>query len=282
MLTWKRLLLEAMAKKSVLMTPDPYHTPGYCGYVPQYKYQIGRTYGGHTHALLTDPAIPSSGNSVLGDTYPPTKHLQHTENATLTRTGSWGDQKYSTVMVPGYSGCIPKSQHYFGIRYAETSQQAISSFECEQERMQAKRKELTTLQNDPTANPALSLKPIATKAKPFLPAHIPPIHLQSDKAFMSGYTGFVPRARRFIGEGYPVITMQALKEHASEKRRLLSSQNKPVDLTQGVGQTTQSISLHRTHQVGLMPHYTGHVQGEKYSFGSTFGTSTKKAVAEIA
>lgn len=160
-----------------------------------------------------------------------------------------------------FAGYIPKSQHYFGVRYAETSCQAINSFELDQQLTEANRKELATLQNDPSVNPALSLKPIAPKAKPFLPAHIPPFHLETEKAFMSGYTGFVPKATRYIGEGYPVITMQALKVHASEKRRLLSSQNEPVNLTRTPEQTTGFTSLHRTHQVGLMPHYTGHVKG---------------------
>lgn len=166
-----------------------------------------------------------------------------------------------TSMRTIFSGFIPKNQHYFGSRYAETSLQAINSFELDQQRIEGNRKELTTLQNDPSANPAKGLEPIAPKAKPFLSTHIPPFHLQTDKAFMSGYTGFVPKARRYIGEGYPVITMQALKEQASEKRRQILSQNEPVTLTRPLEQTKQSASLHRTHQVGLTPHYTGHVQG---------------------
>ena len=220
---------------------------------------------------------------MLGETYPPAHQVERKEATTLSRTTSWGDQKYSSVMMPGYSGrtcqlcalldmilillcCagyIPKGQHYFGVRYAETSHQAICSFELEQQRIEASRKELASLQGDPSANPALSLKPIASKAKPYLHTYIPPLHLQTDKAFMSGYTGFVPKSRRYIGEGYPLITMQALKEHASEKRRLISSQNEPVTLTRQLEQTKQPAALHRTHQVGLMPHYTGHVQGER-------------------
>ena len=55
--------------KSILQTPDPYHTPGYCGYVPQYKYRIGNTYGKTTHKLFVDNTVPSSGKLVLTDIY---------------------------------------------------------------------------------------------------------------------------------------------------------------------------------------------------------------------
>ena len=55
--------------KSILQTADPYHTPGYCGYVPQYKYRIGNTYGKTTHKLFVDDTVPSSGSLVLTDIY---------------------------------------------------------------------------------------------------------------------------------------------------------------------------------------------------------------------
>lgn len=80
----------------------------YCGYVPQFKYQIGETFGSHTHKLLIDPKVASSGSPVLGDTQPSPNKTREEEElsspAYCSRTRSWGDQKYVPQMVPGYTG----------------------------------------------------------------------------------------------------------------------------------------------------------------------------------
>ena len=88
----------------------------YCGYVPQFKYQIGETFGSHTHMLLTsteDPKVASSGNPLLSETIvsqkPPPKTAEDFFNSSVykNRIRSWGDQKYSPQMVPGYTGeCV--------------------------------------------------------------------------------------------------------------------------------------------------------------------------------
>lgn len=83
----------------------------YCGYIPQFKYQSGSTFGSHTHSLLTstDPIVASSGHPLLSDTMPslPRAHANNDQSSPplyQTRTRSWGDQKYVTQMVPGYTG----------------------------------------------------------------------------------------------------------------------------------------------------------------------------------
>ena len=43
--------------KSKLFRPDPYYIPGYCGYCPMQKYQLGETYGKTTANILTDPTV---------------------------------------------------------------------------------------------------------------------------------------------------------------------------------------------------------------------------------
>ncbi|XP_068771457.1 ciliary microtubule inner protein 2A [Struthio camelus] len=78
---WRRIAMAA-AKKSSLFPPDPYYIPGssnntvtcpgyglnslgYEGFVPQYGYQFGETFGKTTFRLLTDPNVRKSPRSLL-------------------------------------------------------------------------------------------------------------------------------------------------------------------------------------------------------------------------
>ena len=104
-------IMAGKLKNSSLLTPDPYHVPGYCGYVPQFKYKLGETFGWHTHKLLTDQSVASSGVPILANTsFPsvpstrPRTKEDFFKSALGSRTRSWGDQKYAPQMVPGYTG----------------------------------------------------------------------------------------------------------------------------------------------------------------------------------
>ncbi|POI28307.1 hypothetical protein CIB84_007944 [Bambusicola thoracicus] len=67
----------AAPRQSALFPPHPHHIPGstrapclcslssYEGFLPQYNYQFGETYGKTTYRLLTDPHIRRSPRSVL-------------------------------------------------------------------------------------------------------------------------------------------------------------------------------------------------------------------------
>lgn len=47
---------------------DPYHIPGYQGFVPQFKYQSeGKTFGNATKSLFENPCVASSGKLVIAD-----------------------------------------------------------------------------------------------------------------------------------------------------------------------------------------------------------------------
>ena len=85
--------------------------------MPQFKYKIGETFGSHTHKLLTDPAVPSSGNPVLSDAQPPLAPPPKTQEDFFrspvysSRTRSWGDQKLVPQMIPGYTGKTSQGRH---------------------------------------------------------------------------------------------------------------------------------------------------------------------------
>ncbi|KAM7092818.1 ciliary microtubule inner protein 2A [Molossus nigricans] len=52
-------------QKHNLFTPEPHYVPGYAGFYPQLRYQVGNTYGRTTAQLLTDPSVQKSPCSVL-------------------------------------------------------------------------------------------------------------------------------------------------------------------------------------------------------------------------
>lgn len=113
------------------------------------------------------------------------------------------------------------------------------------------------------------LKPIASRPKPYLPAYskqhsISPFFMPNghpEKYFMSGYTGFIPKAQKYIGQSYPIITCNALQEHFRECERLEASLQEPVVL-QRPRQTAPPTSILYSKGCGLMPHYTGHIPGQ--------------------
>ena len=79
----------------------------YCGYCPQFKYEIGRTFGSTTHDLLSRPAIAKSGCTVLAEMTASDRLGRSVETRiplVKMRTKSWGDQKLLEQMVPGYTG----------------------------------------------------------------------------------------------------------------------------------------------------------------------------------
>ena len=215
-------------------------------------------------------------------------------------------------MVPGYTGYIPKGLNHFGKRYAETCHYAVTGFKKDQQQYKNKMEEIRGGRIKSSSVPVsvqTPLKPIAPKPKAYLPMYakqhsISPFYMPDghpQKYFMSGYTGFIPKTQKYIGQGYPIITRNALREHAQECERLEVSFKTPVILER-TPQPTSSTSILYKKGRGLMPHYTGHIQGQhmqyliirftgfiyfslsagqKYKYGMTFGTSTSRAVSEI-
>lgn len=57
-----------------------------------------------THEILSDKAVPRSGNPVLGDTQAAAPPPSKTMGDFHRRSRSWGTQKYVAPMVPGYTG----------------------------------------------------------------------------------------------------------------------------------------------------------------------------------
>lgn len=289
--------------KSILMTVDPYHTPGYGGFCPQFKYQIGETFGKTTSKLLRSDAVASSGQLVLAEiraNSAPVADMQDPKTALLrSRTQSWGDQKLHEQMIPGYTGFIPRSEHFYGKRYAVNCLGAISDFESDNRKYKQNADQMRLVEAvqsgkiDKTAVPNLPpirsryitpLKSVATDAKPYISPSMTrsaesPFYMANDnemKRFMSGYTGFVPRARPRLGMGYPIITHEALNEFTSDTSRLNDLKSQPITIHRPEAKVHDSKLIYPVES-GLVPHYTGHIPGQKFRYGETFGHSTENA-----
>ncbi|XP_009880304.1 PREDICTED: protein FAM166A [Charadrius vociferus] len=86
----------AAPKENNLFPPDPYYIPGYEGFIPQYNYQFGETFGKTTYRLLTDPEVRKSPRPLLA----PLHKQKFIEDFSGTKHGV---QRY----LPGRPGYFP-------------------------------------------------------------------------------------------------------------------------------------------------------------------------------
>ncbi|XP_066566783.1 ciliary microtubule inner protein 2B [Amia ocellicauda] len=276
---------------AVLITPDPHYIPGYAGYCPQLKYNVGNTYGRLTARLLTDPEVHRSQRLVLH-----TGRFPSTETDTGPRDEIWrsrrGNCRQQERMIPGYTGFVPKSQNYFSKTYAELCREALAEFEAEQQRRVERAKSAVVKPTQSSGLPehkhprySTPLVPVSTEAAPYqstevwLP-HGSPYFMEDEnphKYFISGFTGYVPKARFLIGTGYPVTTNKALRQFGQEINK---SAPGPFHLPgeRREGHNLPPISKIYPSNLGLLPCYTGHVPGYKFQYGHTFGQLTHNSL----
>ncbi|XP_077162429.1 ciliary microtubule inner protein 2A isoform X1 [Paroedura picta] len=91
------------SQKCNFFPQEPYYIPGYAGFYPQIRYQVGKTYGRTTSQLLTDPEIPRSSSSVLAPLIKP-KFIEDFSQRRIP-THEMMDQYQS--YIPRYTGAIP-------------------------------------------------------------------------------------------------------------------------------------------------------------------------------
>eukprot|EP00794_Sanderia_malayensis_P015818 gene15818-17413_t len=171
----------------------------------------------------------------------------------------------STILIP--TSYIPGGKDFFGERYAVLIKRAECEYQCHETSMPKKlsRIELASLRSQPRATP---LKSIADKPKMYFPKlvqhSVSPYTMGNDnreKYFIAGYTGFVPRAKQFIDE------MKGFKNY----------REKQINLGRKIGTEVETVKIYHPES-GMVPCYTGHIQGAKYKFGKRFGHSTKEAI----
>ncbi|XP_065428715.1 ciliary microtubule inner protein 2A [Chrysemys picta bellii] len=145
--------------KHSLFTPDPYYIPGYGGFYPQIRYQIGETYGKTTSRLLTDPNVRKSPCSVLAPLGKPrfledfsgTKHPSNqmldqnysyfpgytvTETVDLSRYNQLPQLDVPNLIqrkaISGYTGFVPRFTWIMGVNYLKGVKDAMNEFDRNQ------------------------------------------------------------------------------------------------------------------------------------------------------
>ncbi|XP_075049850.1 ciliary microtubule inner protein 2B [Mixophyes fleayi] len=290
----------------MLMTPDPHFIPGYGGFCPQYKYNLGKTYGKLTGQLLTSPDVRHSGQLVLQSClFPPPRNdseLSRSQDIIRRKKPRLGDPKLSWSMIPGYTGFIPRAQKFYAKTYTETTRDALTDFQMDQNQQEDQRQEqmfvnkLQTGEKMPhteqekqlisakyrTPLPALSKEPVNYVSPSAYQIHVSPYYMDDQnphKYFISGYTGYVPRSRFLIGTGYPITTNRAMVEFGENTLRKSS---RVGDLHEPREESKpQSDQGHiYLEELGLLPRYTGYVPGYKYQYGHTYGHLTHNALGQ--
>ncbi|XP_069799321.1 ciliary microtubule inner protein 2A isoform X3 [Dendropsophus ebraccatus] len=225
-----------MAKdpKSGLFTPDPYYVPGYGGFCPQLRYQLGNTYGSATSRLLTDPAMMRSPRSVLSPlTRPPT---QTTAEPPKSHRGPFSMLKGNVLpeiyIPPGYAGHRPMLQFQHATSFSRMVASAVDDF------MEVQSSVTRGQIHHPADNGSTKATYITRHWKPKAEHRSPPTtymripkinqpeNLQLNA--IAGYTGFIPRYHWSMGVGFA----QGVKESMDEFNR---SQASGTHLAQALG-----------------------------------------------
>lgn len=185
-----------------------------------------------------------------------------------------------------FPGFIPKGEHHFGNRYAETCLSAVADFEKDQDVCRQHLQDLQTVRalqsghtvpsehlnantvklgNHQTPLKQIRIHPAVYYSKNAPQHSLSPLTMGNEnpkKFFMSGYTGFVPRARGYIGVGYPKVTNEGLCNFTDECERLKGLKEQPVQVRRQISKKNESKPLY-IKDLGMVPHYTGHVPGER-------------------
>ncbi|XP_032993683.1 protein FAM166A [Lacerta agilis] len=93
----------AATRKGKFFPQEPYYIPGYGGFYPQVRYQVGKPYGRITCDILTDPSVQKSPVSVLAPLTRPKFVGDFTSRDRPFRECMDQHQNY----IPGYSGFVP-------------------------------------------------------------------------------------------------------------------------------------------------------------------------------
>ncbi|XP_004631929.1 protein FAM166B isoform X2 [Octodon degus] len=245
---------------------NPHYIPGYTGHCPLLRFSMGQTYGQVTSQLLRGPpglAWPPAQRTLL----PPIQPPRSPELPKCSLPTGCRHRRLGSSMIPGYTGFVPRAQLIFAKNCSQVWAEALNDFTLwhgDQGSQGLAKETKGDKDQEPNPEPELAEEEVPElKLEQVLPYSMDDADPQ--KFFMSGFTGYVPRARFLFGSSFPVLTNQALQEFGQNYSKG-SAQQDPRPLP----------PLPRTYlqNLGLLPHYGGYVPGYKFQFGHTFGHLT--------
>ncbi|XP_010951129.2 protein FAM166B isoform X1 [Camelus ferus] len=260
---------------------NPHYIPGYTGHCPLLRFSMGQTYGQMTGQLLRGSpglAWPPAHRTLLPPIRPPRSPEVPRRSLPVRR----GHERLSSSMVPGYTGFVPQAQFIFAKNCSQVWAEALNDFaqwyagKGNQELpKETKGEKDVEKDQEPNSEPELEAKDPepgqeVEQASPYSMDDRDP-----RKFFMSGFTGYVPRARFLFGSSFPVLSNQALQEFEQMKSPG-RSQKDPKHLP--------PLSRTYSQNLGLLPKYGGYVPdspdhtGYKFQFGRTYGHLTHDAL----
>uniref|UniRef100_A0A8D0H266 Ciliary microtubule inner protein 2A n=1 Tax=Sphenodon punctatus TaxID=8508 RepID=A0A8D0H266_SPHPU len=248
--------------KHSLFTPDPYYIPGYGGFYPQFRYQIGETYGKTTSRLLTDPSVHKSPHSVLAPLVKPRFIEDFSSRKQFLSEPMDQYQRY----IPGYTVTVyvcvfphpthphlppRKVQH----RKSWVAQYYVGAWV-------------------PVRIEAASLPPVTKTVDVNRYSRLSNLDMPNliQRKAISGYTGFIPRFTWIMGANYLKGVKEAMNEFDQNQFTL---RNPMCSFGERLPRTYWPNNKIYTSS-GLIPFYTGFVPS-KHNYALTFGNSTRKA-----
>ncbi|KAM9256738.1 ciliary microtubule inner protein 2A [Cariama cristata] len=229
----------AAPEENNLFPPNPYYIPGYQGFVPQYNYQCGETFGKTTYRLLTDPGVGKSPRSLLA----PLPKQKFVEDFSGTKHGV---QDY----LPGHPGHFPYEKAGAATNFPES----------------------VLGPKPPPAGPrGVTLPGLAETMDVEQDNRLPKLEVPNaiQQKVIPGYSGFIPRLTWISGVSY----VQGMNEF--DQYQFLP-RNPPCSFGKRFPQTYWPNNRICT-SAGLIPSYTGFVPHLRYTYALTFGNSTRKS-----
>ncbi|KAJ7412572.1 protein FAM166A [Willisornis vidua] len=297
----------AASRGNNIFPRNPYHIPGYGGYVPQYSFRIGKTYGRTTHDVLTDPAVAMSPCSVLAPLHK-LKTIRYTPYDTAATSPEVSIGPRPLLPGPGRVQDEPMMVHMNPTHWQRPTDTASPSAHqtwpnqwgpgglslhpaAEQREKQLSEVPLSCCQGKGAAagqlcNACEGSKALLETGGVTLPggAHIPPEEEADPLPILPipnairqkatlGYTGFIPCFTNNLGLTYIPGVRKAMKEFDHHQ---ILQRNPPFTLGMRFPLTHWPDTKIYTSG-GLKPAYTGFVPHLRDIYALTYGNGTREA-----